>query len=210
MAATSSMGRSGEGTASTATRRFVPLRSHRHALSRVGYGLVGAIGDVDSGPVILAHENHAECPVLQHPRELSFTLTNRQGLRGLIPAYRNRGVDAFLIVIAVVFVLVESKRTVSAAINAQFNRIGGFLGGILQFRSHWNDRSCTNKKGYAIERSRDINHRSTRSPSTRPEVVPGGLWQIHSPRVGAWFGHRTYQQRRSKHELVTHVKRARI
>ena len=107
------------------TNASVPTRS-LPAPSLLGYGdllagilnnFIRLVGWVYADAVVFSNENHTERAILQHSRELSFTVPNRQGVCGIIPVQRDCRVGALLVVVGVVLVFVEGEVAVCARIN---------------------------------------------------------------------------------------------
>src|ERR1700690_1325133 len=125
----------------------------RHHLSRslIGDHFVCVLGNIQAGTVSLADDNYLKGAGLQHAWECALPGVDGQLSLGVVPVERDGRVDAFLVVVVVVLVLVQREGAVGAGIDAQLDRIGWLLGGILKERTHRND-------GAGAHHERDLVH----------------------------------------------------
>src|SRR5690348_5270960 len=106
--------------------------------------------------MIDGNKNNMECAALKHAGEASLSLADGQCLRDVVPDKRDGRVCTFFVVVVIVFVFVERELSVCAAIDAEFEWIGRFLGSVLDIGTERNDRSGTNEKRKTIERSGNV------------------------------------------------------
>ena len=61
------------------------------------------------------------------------------------------GVDAFFVVVVIAFVFVEGEVGVGAGVDAEFEGVGGFFGGVLEFGAHGENGAGADVEGDAVE-----------------------------------------------------------
>src|SRR5690349_15528734 len=115
---------------------------------------------------------------------------------------------ALFVIVGIVFVLVKRELSICATVDADFERISGFLGGVLDIRAERDDRSCPNEKRKTVERSGSVNCASALRARAGPEVVPGSIGKVDTARSGARFGDGADQNCRTEEKFVGYVLRA--
>src|SRR5262249_17296987 len=118
---------SGRGADEASAPTHFGLLVQRDLLAGVLHDLVNLIGRIYSYPVILPNEDYVESTILQHAGKLSLAVADCECMCRIIPAQRNGGVYAFLVVVAVVLVFVEDEVAVGSGVNTQLDGILGFL-----------------------------------------------------------------------------------
>ena len=134
--------------------------------------------------MIFTDENNPEGTTSQHSRELSFAITDSQHAFGIVPMQRDGRVRAFLVVVIVVFVFVESEVAIRAAVDPQLNRVGRFLRCPFLHRAPMEESILRGRKAASAPRSIGVERSSACDSRSRPEVVPSRFRQIQAPVRG--------------------------
>src|SRR5208283_1425514 len=105
----------------------------------VGDHLVRVLSDFQPSAMALPDEDDVKSARRQHTGKSAFSGIDCELALRVIPVKRDRRVDALLVVVVVVLVLIQREATVGAGVNAQLNRIGRLLVGVLKERTHRNN-----------------------------------------------------------------------
>ena len=96
---------------------------HLYWLAAVTDGLATAVGS-----------NDGELPLLQHAGVSALARADCQGAAAFLPTDWNGGIDAFLIVVVVAFVLVEREGGIGSRVETQFKVVPLLLPDVLHDR----------------------------------------------------------------------------
>lgn len=100
------------------------------------HGLVGKGSGVDALAVAGLDEDDLEGSFGEHAGEGALARGDGEGFLFVVPMNGDGGIDAFFVVIGIAFVFVECEIGVGAGVDAEFNWVGGFFGGVLEFGTH--------------------------------------------------------------------------
>ena len=87
-------------------------------IATVRHDLVRLKRHIQSRAMTRPYNNDHERPVFAHSRKLAAMRSNCQCLGRIVPRNRNRGIQALLVVVIVVFVLIKNKRSVRAGVHS--------------------------------------------------------------------------------------------
>ena len=91
---------------------------------------------------------------------------------------RNSRIEAFFVIVIVVFIFVEREVSVGAAIDAEFDRVGWSLCGSLFVRAQRKNGSGANIQRESVQGSCGVDRPPAFDCGSRPKVVPPGFRKI--------------------------------
>ena len=118
--------------------------------------------------------DNGELALREHTRIVALTLVDGQGAGLVVPMESDSGILAFLVVVVVALVLVESEVAIGTRLNAYLEVIPSLLAYILHIRTEGQDAACTHEHRNTVERGLEGHVLTTCVVLACPEVVPSG------------------------------------
>src|ERR1700729_2630675 len=136
----------------------------------------------------------------------AFASTNGERRGVIVPAERDYGMLALLVLVAVARVFIEVETAIGAAIDAELDGPGWILRGIFDLRAHREDRAGAHEEGHVVEGRIRIAILAALARFAGPEVVPRSCGrQIDTASGGVRFERRIDEDSRAEHELLAKV-----